>query len=219
MFLHRINTIGKRLLIRAKDLFLYRWSIIKRIFRKPVFPKNPEGKVYVNVGSGKYSGGEFINIDTQPLDNIHYVADIKDLKMFSNDSVDLLYACHVVEHIPRSRLTGVLKEWRRVLKVGGILRISIPDFDKLLKVYVTSPGNVESIVNQLMGQDPPYDAHFSIWNWEYATRILGASGFGNFRRWNPDNAPHHGFKDKSARKMKAGKDEIFISLNIEVDKL
>ncbi|MBI2063883.1 MAG: methyltransferase domain-containing protein [Candidatus Yanofskybacteria bacterium] len=213
-----MNFAGKRLLIKIKDQVLYQTGIWRRRIIKPRLPSNPDGKVYVNLGSGPYSGKEFINVDITPFPLIHHISDVKELKMFANDSVDFLYSCHVLEHIPRSQLASVLKEWRRVLKMGGTLRISVPDFERLLEVYRASANDADAIVNQLMGQEPPYDAHYSIWNLTYARKLFSSLGFHNIREWNPDNAPHHDFQDKSSRKMRAGDREILISLNIEADK-
>lgn len=187
----------------------------RRRLRAPRMSHN--GQILVNLGCGERSGPGYINVDIRPLANIHYVHDIRTLPMFADQSVDLLYACHVLEHIPRSELRSILCEWRRVLKSDGIFRFSVPDFDILLEVYRSAGNQVDSIVNQLMGQGPPYDNHYSIWNEAYARTLLGEVGFTNIRTWDPATARYHDFSDKSARIMPIGDRSVLISLNLEAE--
>ncbi len=188
-----------------------------RRFVAPRIPVNPDGKIYVNVGCGLDSGREFINIDVLTLPNIHHIHDITDLGMLRDNSVDLLYASHVVEHLPRPKLLPTLKEWRRVLKSGGIFRFSVPDFDNLIKVYEDS-GNVETIRDQVLGQNPPYNNHHTLWNYDQAVKVLTTANFTNVRRWSPDAVEHHDFKDRSGRTLSVSNGEVPLSLNIEATK-
>jgi len=192
------------------------WARSVRSIRRPSTPEG--GPLLINLGCGENSSSEFVNVDVRSLSNIHHVHDIRRLPMFSSDSADLIYVCHALEHIPRVELSRVLQEWRRVLRPGGTLRISVPDFDVLLSVYRESSRRVDSIVNQLMGQGPPFDNHYSIWNESFGRELLSKSGFTSIRLWDPDTAPHHDFVDKSFRTMVTEQGEVPISLNIEADK-
>jgi predicted SAM-dependent methyltransferase len=203
---------------RILNVILQIYWYCKRKIKRPLMPINPDGKVYVNLGSGRNTGKEFINVDAQTLPEIHYISDITDLRMFRDNSVDMLYACHVVEHIPRSKLLYTLQEWRRVLKPNGLFRFAVPDFDQLLRVYNATDREIKSIENQLMGQDAPYHNHCSIWNKEYAERILRDAGFHSIERWDYATADHHDFTDKSSRIMIVNNENIPISLNIEARK-
>ncbi len=203
---------------KIKDILLHIYWPLKRTFMPPQIPKNADGKIYINLGSGGKTGPEFINIDTRALPNIHHIGDITDLRAFANNSVDMIYACHVVEHIPRSRLLQTLREWKRVLKPGGIFRFAVPDFDQLYKIYMESEKDIFSIENQLMGQDAPYHNHCSIWNKAYAEKILEAAGFTSVTEWNPETSDHHDFNDKSSRVMTTNGKNIPISLNLEAKK-
>lgn len=194
------------------------WYIRRRLFPPPI-PKNADGKVYLNLGSAEKTGPEFINIDMKVLPSVHHIADVTDLKMFPDNSIDMIYACHLVEHIPRSRLVDTMKEWRRALKPGGIFRFAVPDFDALVEMYTASNKDMFSIINQLMGQDAPYDNHCTAWNTKYAETLLKEAGFTTIRPWDVKTADHHSWNDKASRTMTtpAGK-PILISLNIEAVK-
>lgn len=207
-----------RLLLRLIRGLKTAISVWYRVLFAPALPKNSDGKVYVNLGCGVNTSSEFINIDTRMLPNVHYIHEIQQLPMFDDNSVDMIYASHLVEHIPREELKKTFKEWHRVLKPGGVLRIGVPHFDNLVRVYELSGRKVESIVNQLLGQNAPYDDHHTIWNMEYARELFMSTGFSKVYEWDAKNADHHSFKDKSQREMTIAGETISISLNIEARK-
>ena len=198
--------------LRRRALYVRRW------FKTPAIPKNSDGKVFVNVGCGFDSSEEFINVDVLPLPHIHHVHNITDLSMFPDGSVDMLYASHVVEHLPKKDFDATIQEWRRVLRKGGVFRLSVPDFDNLVEVYVKEGRNPDLIQDNVLGQEPPYDNHYTLWTMEKMEAMLTGAGFTNIRRWSPDTAEHHDFKDRSSRMLKAGDKEVLLSLNIESDK-
>ena len=77
----------------------------------------------------------FIHVDLCDFEHIDYRSDIKELPFFSDESADLIYSSHSFEYFDPIEAPLVLKEWRRVLKTGGKLRLSVPDFDQLIKIY------------------------------------------------------------------------------------
>jgi predicted SAM-dependent methyltransferase len=208
----------KIFLIKIKLAFIkFGWRIRRNII-KPKLPKNEDGKVYVNLGCGRHTSKEYINVDTVIMPHMHYLNDISELIMFPDNSVDLLYAAHVLEHIPRSKLKKTLQEWYRVLKSGGIFRFGVPDFDKLIEVYEGNNKDVNSILYQVMGSEGEYDDHHTIWNFTYAEKILKEAGFKEVGYWDYKTADHHEFNDKTSRIMPAGGKSILISLNLEAIK-
>ena len=54
--------------------------------------------------------------------------DLLDPIPAPDNTVDSIQAEDVLEHLPYDRVLGVLEEFYRVLKPGGFLRISIPDY-------------------------------------------------------------------------------------------
>jgi predicted SAM-dependent methyltransferase len=57
---------------------------------------------------------------------------------FNDKSVAVLYASHVFEHLSISKRRHFLDEAKRVLKIGGVIRIVVPDLEQLAATYVTS---------------------------------------------------------------------------------
>tara|TARA_B110000003_G_C16609706_1_gene518906 strand:- start:623 stop:1498 length:876 start_codon:yes stop_codon:yes gene_type:complete len=53
-----------------------------------------------------------------------------------DNSVEVIFCSHVIEHIPQIKIVDVFNEFNRVLKPGGILRILSPDLLKIATAYV-----------------------------------------------------------------------------------
>ncbi len=197
-----------------------RLSFLRRRLVNPPGPANCGGEVLLHIGCGKVNSPEFINIDALPYPHVHVVTDrITELPQFADETVDLVYMCHILEHIRMPRLGQVLSEMKRMLKVGGVLRLSVPDFDRLIEVYREAGGDLDAITKQLMGgQESDYNTHYAVFNHRSLSAMLREVGFRTVRPWDPSNCRHHDFKDKACKVMKVGEREIAISLNLEAVK-
>jgi predicted SAM-dependent methyltransferase len=77
-------------------------------------------------GKLRKAGWEVLN--ALPGPNVDHLGNANDLTRFADNSFDLVYASHVVEHFDyRDELHRTLSEWMRVLKPGGAVQISVPD--------------------------------------------------------------------------------------------
>jgi ubiquinone/menaquinone biosynthesis C-methylase UbiE len=56
------------------------------------------------------------------------------LTPYEDNSVDIIYTSHALEHLPWDRIDLVLKDCFRVLKPEGLFRIVLPDVDTMWKV-------------------------------------------------------------------------------------
>lgn len=197
-----------------------RASFLKRQLVEPPLPKNRDGMVLVHIGCGEKNVPGFINVDARPLAHVHVVTDdITSLTDFQTGTADLVYMCHVLEHIKYDDLKNVLSEMRRILKDGGVLRISVPDFDKLIDVYHAAGKDIESIRRQLMGgQDHSYNVHYCVFNHRHLSDLFKQVGFRDVYPWDPDNCRYHDFKDRASRRIKVNGTEYLISLNLEAVK-
>ena len=52
----------------------------------------------------------------QKKDNVDFVGDISDLNQFKTESIDEIYASHVLEHVGRFKVRSTLEGIHRVLK-------------------------------------------------------------------------------------------------------
>ena len=189
---------------------------MKRKVHAPSLPINEDNKVYIHLGCGEINAPGFINVDTIPFSHIHYVLDVEDLSIFSNKYADLIYASHVLEHTSHRNSFKVLKEWYRVLKEGGILRLSVPDLDKLIEVYFAEGKDISAIMCPLTGgQGYAYNFHKSVFNEKYLTELLLSVGFKEVREWKPEEVELHTFDDWASRPIEIKGKKYPISLNIE----
>lgn len=177
-----------------------------------------EKRLHVGCGN-RYIPG-FIHIDVRKLPHVDYVASADKLDMFDDNSVDLVYSCHVLEHFRRHQIENVLREWHRVLKPGGILRIAVPDFESMVKVFKKYK-DIELIMGLLYGrQDYPENTHFVAFDFSYAKKGLMEVGFKNIHRYDWRKTIHKDYDDFSQAYIPHMDKEhgILMSLNVECEK-
>jgi predicted SAM-dependent methyltransferase len=147
----------------------------------------------IHLGCGKRVIAGFIHIDVIDLPHIDYVADARNLDFIATGTIDLIYACHILEHFGRHEYPDVLKEWHRVLKPGGILRLSVPDFAACAALYYEQ-GLVDGLTGLVGlvsgGQRDAFDYHKMIFDRELLTKDLLAAGFTSARPWDWRTTEH-----------------------------
>jgi predicted SAM-dependent methyltransferase len=97
--------------------------------------KIPEGLTYLNIGCGDIFSTDWTNLDFTPQPNVDFV-DIRDGLPFPNESFDVVYHSHLIEHLTLPEAKRFLKEACRVLKKGGLTRIATPDLEKIGRDYL-----------------------------------------------------------------------------------
>lgn len=171
----------------------------------------------LHLGCGKRSIPGFVHIDAVDYPHVDHVATIDNLSFIGDGSVDLIYNCHVLEHFKRRDVGRVLNEWHRVLKPGGVLRISVPDFEKLCHVYQRK-GDIDLVIGALFGrQDYLYNIHYNVFDFPSLTRALEKAGFVDVQRYDWRNTEHAHIDDYSQAYVPHLDKEngILISLNVE----
>jgi SAM-dependent methyltransferase len=91
-------------------------------------------RLEIGPGSGRVEG--FETLDTVGGWNVDYVCDAAEPLPFADGVFELIYASHVLEHIPWYRTERVVQEWVRVLESGGVLEVWVPDGLKIAKAFV-----------------------------------------------------------------------------------
>ena len=104
----------------------------------------------LHLGCGERFLNGYIHIDIDQHDHIDFLRPIDNLDIFEDNSIEEIYASHVLEYFDKYEVVNVLKEWNRVLKPGGELKIAVPDFENLLKVYELT-GDIKNIEGPITG--------------------------------------------------------------------
>ena len=169
----------------------------------------------------------WVHIDLCDLPHIDYKSSIDDLSMFGNETVDLIYSSHSLEYFDRKQVGNVLREWARVLKKGGVLRVAVPDFDALLSVYKKTK-ELSKILGPLYGAMEISTEngvaklyHKTVYNFDSLSEILVSAGFSNVTRYRWQDTVHKDYDDHSQAYYPHmdKKNGILVSLNIECKKL
>jgi predicted SAM-dependent methyltransferase len=124
-------------------------------------------------------GWKILNI--QKNDGVDFVGSISDLSQFDDNSIEEIYASHVVEHIDQKNIKKTLEGIYRVLKNDGKFYISVPDLDVLCRIFIDNkaPAKVKFHVMRMMfgGQTDEFDYHYFGWNYEFLNSYLIEAGF------------------------------------------
>src|SRR5262245_57261026 len=62
--------------------------------------------------------------------------DVRQPLPFADETFDAAYALHIVEHLTPAEAASLVNDLYRVLKPGGILRISTPDLEDICRSYL-----------------------------------------------------------------------------------
>lgn len=180
----------------------------------------------LHLGCGKRDIPGFTNVDICDLPHIHYRQNADDLSMFPDESVELIYASHLLEYFDRTEARDVLKEWWRVLMPGGTLRIAVPDFEALVRAYQLD-GAIERILGPLFGRmavPTPAGEQIiyqkTVYDLRSLSALLESAGFTHVRRYEWRDTIHKDFDDFSQAYLPHMDKEhgLLISLNLETVK-
>jgi len=130
-----------------------------------------DGLVKLNIGSFKdmfyYN---WLNIDIIDLSEFckqqsyHFIQhDITKGILFEDNKVDLIFTSHFLEHIDRTQGKQFLKECYRVMKPGGVIRISVPNALLLTSEYIASDIDKYRCINVgVENAEDPAEAYYEL---------------------------------------------------------
>ena len=139
--------------------------------------------IRLNIGAGETVIPGFTPIDRKFGTEAYPLA-------YADESVEEIRCSHMLEHLSYGEAQAAFKEWNRVLKPGGRLRVSVPDVRKVLGSLDTD----ETWRFHLMGgQTDQNDFHKSAYDEGLLRAHFDKFGFDGVQLWhspNTDSAAH-----------------------------
>jgi SAM-dependent methyltransferase len=144
LFVYKTKKLIKHRNLFYKFRFIEHYKNKKKTSRnKKINQKKYNRRLEIGPGKSRLSGFETINIVNG--DQVDYILDASKSLPFEDNSFDIIYASHVLEHIPWYETDATLKEWIRILKPEGTLEIWVPDGLKICQVFIdNSLGNLNT---------------------------------------------------------------------------
>jgi predicted SAM-dependent methyltransferase len=188
------------------DLYLFFRKHSDRAFKQKSVVQNflKQKKRYLLVGCGLSGINDKYWLNTDLFHGKMFL-DITKKHPFPNNSVDVVFHEHVFEHLtfPNKSLFA-LRESKRILKKGGVLRIGMPDFESYAKEYskgtlkYNSPGKIHftqtkqmEILNELFKQS---GEHEFIYDFATVEFLLKKAGFSQVKKMSYNKSHLKGWK-------------------------
>lgn len=181
----------------------------------------PNRKLHLGCGRKHIPG--FFHVDAYKHPNVDFQGPVEKLDFVPDGSIDLIYAAHVLEHFGRHEVDAVLTEWHRVLKPGGVLRLSVPDYVACAKLLID--GRLDRGIDEILGlmvggQRDAHDYHKMIFDEPSLEGRLRKAGFSSMRHWDWRTTEHTQVDDYSQAYL-PHMDKVkgtMVSLNVEAIK-
>lgn len=112
----------------------------KKLFRQIVTKNFSSGKVALgerNTYTNPLFPLDWIRVDWQDADYNINLSQSPTLP-FKDNSQKLLYSAHMIEHLSNESLPQLFKEFYRILKPEGRIRLECPDTEKLINLYCSN---------------------------------------------------------------------------------
>jgi len=164
--------------IRIIAQLLYHWCYFKSLLFI-----NKKKKLHVGCGKNKFSG--WINADVVPSSEL--IVFLQKKLPFRKEALSRIYTEHVLEHASYEVGLYFMKEAYRVLEIGGVVRLAMPDLDDLIEAYVNDWRRLDWVnwpesafiktKGQMINISFRWWGHRYLYNREDVVRLLEESGF------------------------------------------
>lgn len=174
-------------------------------------------KLHLGCGIRKFPGWKHFDIgDYEHLDG----HDIINLP-YPDNSVDLIYSSHTLEYFDRNEIIEVLNKWYKILKPGGIIRLAVPNFEAMVKLYYLEMMPIETFLGPLYGKMQPSGHeiiyHKTAYDFRSLRILLESIGFVDIQLYDWKQTEHGHIDDHSHAYLPHMDFDkgILISLNVE----
>lgn len=133
----------------------------------------------LNLGEGNIPVPGYTGIDRKTGQEIYPLA-------YADDAVDEIRASHVLEHFGHHQIGEVINEWMRVLKPGGVLKIAVPDFEKIITWYQAGRPDLPLQSFLVGGQLDENDYHKTVFDRGLLIKCLRTAGLIDIKPWESE---------------------------------
>jgi len=151
-----------------------------------------ENKRKLHVGCGDIYLDGWINIDIRKDVKADIYDDINKLDKIQDNSIDVLYSCHNLEHFGfncvRPSFLDVLNVWIKKIRIGGKLYLSVPNLRNIGKALFFSRDirKHKAFIKAIYGGcEYPTNRHFMGFTKELLYDILKEVGMQKIQKFEP----------------------------------
>ena len=154
-----------------------------------------EGFIHADISVYKLS--KITEIEKKKID---IICDITDNIPLPNNSLEVIFSRDTLEHLTWKELINHFLECHRLLIDGGIIRLTVPNFDKMIEKYRNQNENLADAIknSEVSTSISPienhtdlfinrvlYHDHYYLHNFDTMKRALEKCGFGDTKEVKP----------------------------------
>lgn len=159
--------------------------------------KEPQEFTGLTIGCGPFPLPGWINTDLLGNPNIDFPLDISSPLPLPDNFFDVIYGAEVIEHIDLAEARLFLREAQRILKPGGVMRLTTPDLTEVCRVFLGLKDDVsvedfgtvwlEGEFSKEIWINSQFRAwgHKHLWTFESLSDELSKAGFSQSQRCEP----------------------------------
>jgi predicted SAM-dependent methyltransferase len=136
-------------------------------------------------GCGAFPAAGWINTNLLAAPGVDVACDIRHGLPLDSESIDYIASMHALVELPYLDVVPALRELRRVLVPGGVLRLGLPDLDRAIDAYRSGDtryfqvpdDEIRSIDGKFVVQMTWYGTNLMMFTFELARELLERAGF------------------------------------------
>jgi len=158
------------------------------LWQKQLLPITNGNGLRLNLGCGPFPLKGFVNIDKSDLVKCDLKANVTDLP-YDAGTVAEIYAGHLLEHFTFIDGKKALHYWYSLLKPGGTISVTVPDYLCLAKSYVAdpTPGHLKDFNDTYIYSNGQESPHKYAYDENLLKEVLTDAGFIDLKRMPVDH--------------------------------